>query len=327
MIDSVPCDALLLVSFGGPEGRDEVMPFLRNVVRGRNVPDERLRAVAEHYYLFDGVSPLNEENRKLVAGIETELRLRSIELPIYWGNRNWHPMLPDTMKRMAEDGVRRALAFATSAYGSYSSCRQYLVDIELARAEVGPDAPAVEKLRPFFDHPGFVAANRECLEAAVEEVAPDRRDAAPILFSAHSIPLAMSRGCDYARQLARVVSRVSENLPNSTRLVYQSRSGRPAEPWLEPDVLDTLRELAAAGARDLIIAPIGFVSDHMEVVYDLDVEARALARELGVNLVRARTAGSRRRFVTMVAEMVEERLDRGQPGEACAPDCCPRESA
>lgn len=326
MVASLPYDALLLVSFGGPEARDEVMPFLRNVVRGRNVPDERLRAVAEHYFLFDGVSPINGESRKLIAGLEAELGLRRRTLPIYWGNRNWHPLLADTMKRMASDGVRRALAFATSAYSSYSGCRQYLEDITGARAEAGPDAPTVDKIRPFFNHPDFVAANRECLEVALAEIPRERRDAAPILFTAHSIPLAMAKGCDYARQLSEVADLVSEGLPNSTRLVYQSRSGPPGQPWLEPDILEAMRELAAAGARDLLIAPIGFVSDHLEVLYDLDVEARELAEELGVGLVRAGTAGSRRRFVTMVADLFEERLDGRKPPDPCPPDCCPRPS-
>jgi protoporphyrin/coproporphyrin ferrochelatase len=336
MSDPVPYDALLLVSFGGPEGRDEVMPFLRNVVRGRNVPDERLRAVAEHYFLFDGVSPINAENRALTEGVEKELRLRGRDLPVYWGNRNWRPLLGETLKRMASDGVRRALAFVTSGYSSYSSCRQYLDDVARARAETGPGAPAVDKLRPFFNHPGFVAANRECLEAALGELPGHRRNAAPILFTAHSIPLAMAKGCDYAEQLSDVARLVAEGLPNPTRLVYQSRSGPPSQPWLGPDILESIRDTSRESS-DLVISPIGFVSDHMEVVYDLDVEARELAVGLGLNLVRAKTAGRRPRFVTMLVDLLEERLDGGEERksvgalparpDACPPDCCPRESA
>jgi ferrochelatase len=318
-------DALLLLSFGGPEGRDDVMPFLRNVVRGKNVPDERLQSVAEHYYLFDGVSPLNGENRRLLEALEGELRGAGIQLPLYWGNRNWHPFLEDTLKRMTAAGVRRALAFATSAYSSYSSCRQYLEDISRARSAAGEQAPVVDKIRPFFDHPGFLEANRARLVETLNAIPLERRDAAHLLFTAHSIPLSMAKGCDYARELEEVRSRVADGLPNPARLVYQSRSGPPSQPWLEPDILDAMRELSKEGARDVVVAPIGFVSEHLEVVYDLDTEAKRVASELGIEFHRARTVSSHPRFVRMVRELVEDSLQ--SPKHPCEPDCCPLASA
>jgi ferrochelatase len=318
-------DALLLVSFGGPEGREDVLPFLRQVVRGRNVPEERLRSVAEHYYLFDGVSPLNGENRRLLSALERELASASIALPLYWGNRNWHPFLEDTVKRMASSGIRRALAFATSAYSSYSSCRQYLEDIERARAAAGANAPRIDKIPPFFDHAGFIEANRARLSETLDRIPPERRGTAHLLFTAHSIPLAMAKGCDYAQELERVLSLVAAGLPNPRRLVYQSRSGSPSQPWLGPEVLDALREIARDGAREVVVAPIGFVSEHLEVVYDLDTEAKGLASELGIELFRVKTASGHPRFVRMVRELVEQSLL--SPPRECAPDCCPRESA
>ena len=308
-------DALLLLSFGGPEGRDDVLPFLRNVVRGKNVPEERLRKVAEHYYRFGGVSPLNGENRRLLEALRTE-----ITLPLYWGNRNWHPLLEETMERMAADGVRRALAFATAAYSSYSSCRQYLEDIERARAAVGARAPLVDKILPYFDHPGFIEAYRDRLTEALGALAPDRRAEAALLFSAHSIPLAMAEGCDYAQELESVMIRVANGLPNSKQLVYQSRSGPEAQPWLEPDILDAISDLVRQGFREALVVPIGFVSEHLEVVYDLDYEAKREAAELGLELSRARTVSSHPRFVRMVRELVEESLR--VPGRACDAGCC-----
>jgi ferrochelatase len=315
-------DALLLVSFGGPEGRDDVMPFLRNVVRGKNVPDERLHRVAEHYYLFGGVSPLNGENRRLLEALEAELSEASITLPLYWGNRNWHPLLEDTVKRMAAAGVRRALAFATSAYSSYSSCRQYLEDIERARAAAGKTAPEIHKIRPFFDHPGFIDANRARLRETLSGIPPERRASAHLLFTAHSIPMDMANGCDYARQLEGVQSLVASDLPNRRSLAYQSRSGPPSQPWLEPDILDALKDLAREGVRDVVVAPIGFVSEHLEVLYDLDTEANKLAEELGIGFFRAKTVSSHPRFVRMVRDLVQKSLEA--PPAECAPDCCPR---
>jgi ferrochelatase len=315
-------DAVLLVSFGGPEGRDEVLPFLRNVVRGRNVPEGRLAQVAEHYYLFDGVSPLNGENRRLLSALGRELREAGVDLPLYWGNRNWHPLLEDTVKAMTAAGVRRALAFVTSAYSSYSSCRQYLEDIERARRAAGENAPAIEKIPPFFAQPGFLQASQARLLETLARVPSGRREEAPILFTAHSIPLAMADGCEYARELAWVMSCVAEGLPNPKALVYQSRSGPPSQPWLEPDIGEALEGLARDGFREAVIAPIGFVAEHLEVVYDLDFEAAQQARGLGIELYRAQTVSSHPTFVRMARDLVVECL-RSKPA-ACASDCCPR---
>ncbi len=327
-------DALLIVSFGGPEGPDEVLPFLENVLRGKNVPRERLVEVAEHYKLFGGVSPINEQNRQLIAALERELAAHGPKLPIYWGNRNWHPLLGDTVRQMAADGVRRALAFVTSAYSSYSSCRQYLEDIERARAEVGPAAPTIDKIRTFFNHPGFIEPMVESVRACVERVAPPDRGPITTLFTAHSIPQAMADNCDYQTQLTEACRLVAAGagLPK-WELVYQSRSGPPTQPWLEPDVGDRIRELHAADAlKELIIVPIGFVSDHLEVKYDLDHEAAELCDELGVRMQRAATVGVHPRFVAMIRELIEERVtgatDRpalgtlGARPDVCRVGCC-----
>ena len=326
-------DALLVVSFGGPEGMDDVMPFLENVLRGRNVPRERMLAVAKHYELFDGVSPINEQNRKLIAALDHELKANGPHLPIYFGNRNWHPMLADTLEQMRADGITNALAFVTSAYSSYSSCRQYLEDIERARASVGAGAPRVEKLRPFFNHPGFIEANVENVRAALEQIGAACRGETRVLFTAHSIPQLMANNCDYVLQLEETSRLVANAIGlKDWRLVYQSRSGSPTQPWLGPDVCDCLRELHDSGTHDVVIAPIGFVSDHMEIVYDLDTEALTLARELGVNLVRAATAGTHPKFVGTIRELILERTEPGTPrrslgnlgprADTCAPGCC-----
>lgn len=309
-------DALLLVSFGGPEGMDDVIPFLENVLRGRNVPRERMLQVAHHYELFDGVSPINQQNRNLIAALERELERHGPRLPIYWGNRNWHPLLPDTVERMAADGVENALAFVTSAYSSYSSCRQYLQNISDAQAKVGPRAPRIEKLRVFYNHPLFIEAN-------VDHVRAVWKQPAHLVFTAHSIPESMAANCDYAAQLAETGSLSAQALNiENWQLVYQSRSGSPSQPWLGPDVSDHLRALADKGVKEVVVAPIGFVSDHMEVVYDLDYEAQKVARELGINMVRARTAGTHPAFVKMIRELMLERINNEVPANVCAPDCC-----
>ena len=309
-------DALLLVSFGGPEGMDDVIPFLENVLRGRNVPRERMLQVAHHYELFDGVSPINQQNRNLIAALEKELERNGPRLPIYWGNRNWHPLLSDTVERMAADGVENALAFVTSAYSSYSSCRQYLQNISDAQAKVGPRAPRIEKLRVFYNHPLFIEAN-------VDHVRAVWKQPAHLVFTAHSIPESMAANCDYAAQLAETGSLIARALNiENWQLVYQSRSGSPSQPWLGPDVSDHLRALAGKGVKDVVAAPIGFVSDHMEVVYDLDYEAQKVARELGMNMVRARTAGTHPAFVKMIRELMLERINNEVPANICAPDCC-----
>ncbi len=320
-------DALLVVSFGGPEGMDDVIPFLENVLRGRNVPRERMLSVARHYEMFGGVSPINQQNRNLIAALEKELERNGPGLPIYWGNRNWHPMLVDTVGRMAEDGVRNALAFVTSAYSSYSSCRQYLENISDAQAQVGPGAPRIEKLRQFYNHPLFIEANVEHVRAALEQA----RDA-KLVFTAHSIPESMAANCDYALQLAETGGLIARELNiDNWKLVYQSRSGSPMQPWLGPDVLEHLKSLASAGVKEVVVAPVGFVSDHMEIVYDLDFEAQNVARELGMKMVRATTAGTHPLFVKMIRELMLERIDNvparfvGSQGARiglCAPDCC-----
>jgi protoporphyrin/coproporphyrin ferrochelatase len=331
-------DALILVSFGGPEGMDDVMPFLENVLRGRSVPAARVREVAAHYEHFGGRSPINDQCRALLSAVRAELDRAGLRLPVYWGNRNWHPYLVDTLRQMAADGVARALAFVTSAFGSYSGCRQYREDIERARAALGAKAPQVDKLRAFFNHPGYVEPLVEGVVAAFERVPAARRGDAPLVFTAHSIPRAMAAGSPYETQLRETAGLVAASAGRPQwSLVYQSRSGPPGQPWLEPDVVDHLRVLAAAGVVDAVVSPIGFVSDHMEVVYDLDLDARSRARELGLNMVRAATAGAHPRFARMVRELVEERLrdapvrlhlgSSGPAQDTCAADCCPGPSS
>ncbi|HYJ47422.1 MAG TPA: ferrochelatase [Pyrinomonadaceae bacterium] len=326
-------DALLVVSFGGPEGMDEVMPFLENVLRGRNVPVERMRAVAHHYELFGGVSPINSQNRTLIAALEKELAEHGPRLPIYWGNRNWHPMLSDTLKRMADAGIRNALGFFTSAYSSYSGCRQYREDISRAQSAVGASAPQVEKLRAFYNHPGFIGPNIENVRAALDRIPAERRARARLAFTAHSIPLSMAENCDYEKQLRETCRLVAEGVGREDwRLVFQSRSGPPSQPWLEPDICDYLSELKEAGTEDVVVAPVGFISDHMEVIYDLDTEARALAEKLGLNLIRAATVGAHPAFVRMIRELILERIDpdapkrylgaHGASHDHCPADCC-----
>jgi len=322
-----PYDAILLVSFGGPEGRDEVLPFLENVLRGRNVPRERMLAVAEHYHLFGGVSPINEANRKLIAALKSELDANGPALPVYWGNRNWHPLLTDTLREMAKHGVKRALAFVTAGYSSYSSCRQYLENIASAREAAGADAPRVDKLRVFYNHPRFIQANVANVKEALRRIPQNRRASARLVFTAHSIPLSMAQNCYYEAQLKETSHLVAKAVEHSNwQLAFQSRSGPPNQPWLGPDILELLRTMHAAGTRDVVLAPIGFVSEHMEVVYDLDVQAKELCEELGLNQVRAQTADAHHAFVQMIRELILERLNGGgiddTPGQDCAVSCC-----
>jgi ferrochelatase len=328
-----PYDAILIVSFGGPEGMEDVMPFLENVLRGRLVPRERMLAVARRYELFDGVSPINEQSRKLIAALKKMLEANGPHVPIYWGNRNWHPMLADTMRQMADDGIQNVLAFVTSAYSSYSSCRQYLEDIARARAAVGSTAPLVDKIRAFYNHPGFIQANIENVRNALEKIPESRRSATQIAFTAHSIPRSMAGNCEYESQLQETSRLVAEGLRHERwRLAYQSRSGPLTQPWLEPDIRDYLRELKNDGTTDVVIAPIGFVSDHMEIVYDLDTEARQLCEETGLNMVRAPTAGTHPAFIKMIRDLILERMSpdaarryvgtRGAKEDVCPVDCC-----
>jgi protoporphyrin/coproporphyrin ferrochelatase len=326
-------EALLIVSFGGPEGPADVMPFLENVVRGRSIPRERLLAVAEHYQQFGGVSPLNAQNRQLAEAVQKELDANGPKLKVYLGNRNWHPFLADTLRQIRADGVGRALAFFTSAFSSYSSCRQYLENIAAAREEVGPDAPNIDKLRAYFNHPGFIEAIADRTQRALTEIPSDRREVAPLVFTAHSIPQVMAAGCQYEAQLRESSRLVAAALSQkSWQLAFQSRSGPPAQPWLEPDINLALHGLADAGARDVVVVPIGFVSDHMEVVYDLDTEAIGTAKSLGLNMVRAKTVGTHPRFVQMIRELIYERTtgdprltlgDMPTSSDICPPDCCP----
>lgn len=328
-------DALLVVSFGGPEGPDDVIPFLERVLKGRRVPRERMMEVAEHYDHFGGISPINSQNRALISALENALETRGLSLPVYWGNRNWHPLLADTVRRMAADGIRRALALVTSAYSSYSNCRQYLENIEDARRDVGSGAPEIDKIRPFFHHPGFIETMEARVRSAQDRLPEARRASAHLVYTAHSIPLAMARECAYEAQLREASRLISERAGvSSWALTFQSRSGPPTQPWLEPDVCDYIRSFHESGAdRDIVVVPVGFISDHMEVVYDLDVEARACCDELGVRMVRAETAGTHPRFVEMIMELVEERMSptpaRAAVGvldpcpDQCPPDCCP----
>jgi ferrochelatase len=300
-------DALLVLSFGGPEKPEDVIPFLENVLRGRNVPRERLLEVAEHYYHFGGKSPINEQNRALIEALRPV-----VPMPIYWGNRNWHPLLNDTMRQMRDDGVQRALGFVTSAFSSYSGCRQYREDVERARMEIGPGAPIVDKIRQFYNHPGYIATMKDRVAEALEKL-----PGAQLVFTAHSIPLSMANTSPYQDQLQETCALVGEG-----PLVFQSRSGPPNQPWLEPDINDWLRENRPA---KVAIVPIGFISDHMEVIYDLDTEAVETCRELGIEMVRVSTAGTHPKFIEMIGELVEERIRNEDPNfDRCAVDCCPR---
>jgi len=320
-------DALLLIAFGGPEKPADVLPFLENVLRGRNVPRERMLEVAEHYYHFGGVSPINGQMRELVPLVEAELCAHGPHLPVYWGNRNWHPMLADTVRKMRDDGVKHAVAFVMSAYSSYSGCRQYLEDIARAREAVGPGAPEIDKLRLFFNHPGFIEPMAEHVRRALAQL-----PAGELVFTAHSVPVSMAASSQYEAQLQEACRLVAEGVGGKKwRLVYQSRSGPPSQPWLGPDIGDYLRELHAKGVRDVVIAPIGFISDHMEVLYDLDTEARMLCEELGLNMVRAATVGNHPAFVSMIAELARERMSQAAPrwlgnlgpsADECRADCC-----
>jgi ferrochelatase len=331
--------ALLVLSFGGPEAPDEVMPFLEKVTLGRGVPRERLAEVAAHYDHFGGRSPINDRNRELIAAIG-ELS----DLPIYFGNRNWHPLVEDTVAEMANDGVQRALVLATSAYGGYSACRQYHEDIARARDAVGPSAPELVKLRHFFDHPGFVAAAADGVRAARAELG-EAGEKARLVFTAHSVPTSADAaagtpaegGHRYSRQVAEAARLVADAVGvTDYDVVWQSRSGPPTVPWLAPDVCDHLDTLHGDGVRAVIVCPVGFVSDHVEVVWDLDNEARERAAELGMAFARAATVGSHPGFAAMVVELMAEHIEGISPraiggvpsagcgvnGVPCAPDCC-----
>lgn len=311
---------------------DDVLPFLKNVLRGRNVPEERMLAVAKHYEQFGGVSPINQQVRELIKALEVALKTDGPELPIYWGNRNWHPMLGDTLKKMVDDGVKNALYFVTAAYGSYSSCRQYRENVEEALKPLGDGALHLEKLRLYFNHPGFLDANTEHLREALELFSQSDRKSVKVLFSAHSIPISMAERCRYAEQLQETASLVADSIGlENYEVVYQSRSGPPHQPWLEPDINDRLEDLDREGQKNVVVLPIGFISDHMEVVYDLDTEARALAEKLGMKYVRARTVGTNPLFINGIRDLILEKTDSAEPlyrgtlglvEDQCSIDCC-----
>lgn len=338
-------DALLVLSFGGPEAPADVMPFLERVTSGRGVPRERLLEVAGHYDHFGGVSPINRRNRELIDRVRAELAGQGIELPVYFGNRNWHPLVEDTLAEMADDGVRRALVFATSAYGGYSACRQYHEDIRRAREAVGQRAPELVKLRQFFDHPDFVTTAADAVRAALAGLTDEQREQARLVFTAHSVPGAADRvsgppaegGHRYSRQVAEAARLVAADLGMTEYdVVWQSRSGPSSVPWLEPDILDHLETLHTKSVPAVVLCPVGFVSDHVEVVWDLDNEAKDWALRHGMGFARAATAGQDLRFARMVVELVREQTGgaparalgqvpsagAGTNGTPCAQDCC-----
>jgi ferrochelatase len=345
--DTTPYDALLLVSFGGPEKPEDVLPFLENVTRGRGIPRERLEEVGQHYHLFGGRSPINDQNRQFLAAVEQDLASAGLDLPVYWGNRNWAPYLADTLRQMAEDGVRRAACLLTSAYSSYSGCRQYRENLAAAVAAVtaeGVEPPRLDRLRHYFNHPGFVEPMVDATLSALASLGDAGRRDAVVLFVTHSIPESMNdtsgpdRGA-YVAQHQAVAAEIAERVRQATghryahELVFCSRSGPPQVPWLEPDVNDRIEELAEDGAEGVVVVPIGFVSDHMEVIYDLDTEARATAEKVGVQFARAATAGLDPRFVSMVRDLLTERAaaERGEEplratvaGQPPSWDLCPR---
>lgn len=324
--------ALLLVSFGGPDGPQDVIPFLDNVLRGKPVPEARKLEVAEHYLHFGGVSPINQQNKDLIQALEVEFQTHKLPLRIYWGNRNWHPTLSAAIEQMRKDGVERALAFFTSMFSCYSGCKQYRENILAARKEVGEAAPEVHKLRMGFNHPGFIQANAERLKDSLNRLGTDAAEAR-VLFTAHSIPLSMAENAKYELQLNESMRLVAEATGiSSYELVYQSRSGSPQVPWLGPDVCERIVELADEGLRNVVLLPIGFVSDHMEVLFDLDTEARELCEAKGIRMERAASAGTHPAFIRMVRELAEERMglrcsreslgSLGPWHDVCPAGCC-----
>lgn len=324
-------NAILVMSFGGPDGPDDVMPFLENVAGGRNIPRERLEEVAEHYLHFGGASPINAQNLALIDALEAELKANGPDLPVYYGNRNWHPFIEDTVRQMRDDGIKRALAFFTSGFSSYSGCRQYREDIQRAVEAVGEGAPEFDKIRVFYNHPGFIYPMVDNIRTALAEF-PSAEDV-HIAFTAHSVPLGMAKNSDYEAQLRETCRIIGEELQTDNyALVYQSRSGAPHIPWLEPDILDYMEEIHSEGIKNLVIVPIGFISDHMEVLFDLDTEAVQKAEELGMKMVRAGTVGTAQPFVEMIRNLIVERMTdnpdrpalgiRGANHDICPIDCC-----
>lgn len=327
-------DAIIVVSFGGPEGEEEVMPFLENILKGRSIPQQRMIQVAQHYFHFGGISPINGQNRQLIQALKQQMQNQGLgDLNIYWGNRNWAPYLEDTIQQMTKDGVSKALAYVTSAYSSYSSCRQYLENIEQARLNVGPRAPRIEKLRPFYNHPGFIKANVANLVEALNQLPLDLQSCAHVVFTAHSIPTEMASASSYEKQLRQTAELciIQANLKNNFSLAYSSRSGPPSQSWLEPDIVDHLEDLHNQGVRAVIMSPIGFVSDHMEVRYDLDVEAMQKADKLSIVATRAKTVGSNPLFIGTILDLIKEKTNDKEPkflgptttiSDFCSEQCC-----
>jgi ferrochelatase len=338
---AITADALLVQSFGGPDGPEDVLPFLHNVTRGRGIPQDRVAEVGEHYQHFGGVSPINAQNRALIAALRQEFAAHDVALPIYWGNRNWKPYVADAVRQMRDDRIQRALVFTTSATASYSACRQYRQDLDQAHRVAGDGAPELIKLRHYYDHPGFIAAQAAGVHDALAKLPADVRDAARLVFTAHSIPVPMNDASGpqadglYAKQQAETARLVAEAVRGPGAgfdVAWQSRSGPPQVPWLEPDINDHLHDLAARGVSAVAVVPSGFVSDHVEVRWDLDEEARATAAGLGMQFVRAATVGTHPAFVTAIRELVEEQLQDAPPralgrlglsGFACPDGCCP----
>jgi len=330
--DARAYDAVLVVSFGGPEGPEDVMPFLENVLEGLKLPPPAVKGIARRYERFGGVSPINAHTRNLIAALEKELAAHGIDLPVYWGNRNWHPFLIDTIAQMRSDGIGRAIAYVTSMFGSYSGCRRYREDLYAATQNV-EGAPIIDKLRYGYNHPGFIEAMAERVRDALDAVPAERRAATPLIFTAHSLPVSMARYAPYVAQLTESADLVAAAVGHANwEFAYQSNNASYGEPWLEPRIEDVIADKGRQGTPDVVVAPIGFVCDHMEVVLDLDVEAKEAAAEAGVNLVRAGTVGSHPSYVAMIRELVEERLGTrterrslgrfGPSHDVCPVDCC-----
>lgn len=326
-------DALIVVSFGGPDGPDDVIPFLENVLRGKPVPRERMLEVAEHYQHFGGKSPINEQNLALIEALKKELKTNGPDLPIYFGNRNWHPLLPDTLEQMKKDGVRKALAFFTSGFSCYSGCRQYRENIASAQEVVGEGAPKIDLLRKFYNHPGFVEALADLTKQGIATLSQEGQAKNKALFCAHSIPQSMADHSRYEDQLKESSKLIAEAAGiEDWEVVYQSRSGAPGSPWLEPDVCDRIEELQKEDYRAVTVIPIGFISDHMEVLFDLDTEAVEKAQECGMEIARIATVGVHPKFVSMIAELARERMGLqtekralgtwGPSYDVCPPNCC-----
>ncbi len=337
--EPVAYDAILLASFGGPEGQDDVIPFLRNVTRGRGIPDERLEEVAHHYRHFGGVSPINQQNRELKAALEARLAERGIDLPVIWGNRNWDPYMADAFREASQRGYTKLIAVGTSAYSSFSSCRQYREDYAIALDDTGLEGELqIDKVRQFFDHPGFVQPFTDSLREALGAF---EGETVRVLFSTHSIPSTDAErsgpdGHAYEQQHLAVAARIMADLGSSLgwQLVYQSRSGPPTQPWLEPDVNEVIASLPEQGVTAVAVVPLGFVSDHMEVLWDLDTEAAETADEAGLRYIRTATPGTHPAYVDALIDLVLERrngvpveerpavTDLGPWYDVCRPDCC-----